>query len=336
MDDFKEICSLPGTTEEREWLRERLETLTVRESLLLAAARTQRPASDLAEVIRQVCSLPDYTLITSAESYEELGRRYLERETRVPWGLHDYAGLEKLGRWYEDSHPGLFIGNCYVAYPGELSPSYDGSNLSALEDTDWLVKLKLASPAVPEGVWLRLPDYDEMNDEPGEIRLALDALKVKTIQECILLEARCILPGIANLAEQYDDLDALIRDSQNLGVALDEQGQGMPHFMEKFLAALEFNNCRLLCEALDISQNLGCYDFAEADNLEKTAAEHLEKAGVPDAVIREGYFDLKEYGAALLAKNGFTLTASGNSIRRNENPFIREFSEAPSGMTMTM
>lgn len=32
MDDFKEFLELPGTPQEQEWLKERLETLSVRES----------------------------------------------------------------------------------------------------------------------------------------------------------------------------------------------------------------------------------------------------------------------------------------------------------------
>lgn len=39
---YEEICALPGTTEEREWRRERLETLTVGESLFVAAARMRQ------------------------------------------------------------------------------------------------------------------------------------------------------------------------------------------------------------------------------------------------------------------------------------------------------
>jgi hypothetical protein len=31
-------------------------------------------------------------------------------------------------------------------------------------DNDWSVKLKLASRHAPDGVWLRLPDYEELND----------------------------------------------------------------------------------------------------------------------------------------------------------------------------
>lgn len=339
LDDLSDLCALPGTPEETEWLRERLETLTAKESFILTAVQMRQPAASAADAVRQLCSLPDHTLICPAVSYEDLGKRYLERETMLPWSLHDSADLNKLGCWYEDIHPGLFVGNGYVAYPQtQRSLHYDGTNLSEQKDADWSVKLKLASDTVPEGVWLRLPDYEEMNDEPGEIRLALDALGVKTVQDCILLEARCSLPGITDLAEQYDDLDALIRDGQNLGFALDEQGQGMPHFMEKFLSALEFENCQLLREALDIVQNLECYDFMCMADLKETAGEQLERAGVFPSAIMEGYFDLEKCGSLLVTEQGYTITGDGCCIRRNEKPFLREFSEespAPA-MTMTM
>jgi len=336
-DDFKDLCALQGTPEEEKWLRERLETLTVKESLILTAAQMRQPAVTAADAIRQLCSLPDYTLIGHAESYEDLGRRYLEGETRLAWGLHDCADLEKLGRWYEDEHPGLFIGNCYAAYPKEpLSPSYDGTNLTALEDTDWSIKLKLASPAVPEGVWLRLPDHEEMNDDVGEIRLALDVLQVRTIEGCSLLEARCSLPSITNLAQQYDDLASLIYDGQNLGFILEEQGQGAPHFMEKFLAALEHENCRSLADALDISQNLNCYDFMTGADLVEMGREHLKTAGIPKSLIDKGCFDLEKCGSLLVMKEGFIVTGNGCYIRRNENSFYREHSQEPPPMTMTM
>ena len=36
----------------------------------------------------------------------------------------------------------------------------------------------------------------------------------------------------------------LVKDGNDPGYALDEQGQGTPHFMERFAAALEYENCR--------------------------------------------------------------------------------------------
>lgn len=217
-----------------------------------------------------------------------------------------------------------------MVYPKEpLSLDHDEAALFRWEDIDWSVKLKLASPTVPQGVWLRLPDYEEMNDEPGEIRLALDALKVKTVQECRLLEARCILPDITDLKEQYSDLAELIYDGQNLGFILNEQ-------KPEILAVLAYEGCQRLKDALNISQNLDCYDFVVAEDLEGVALEQLKKAGVPEAVIQEGVFDLKRYGAAVLTEKGFTIMENGNGIFRNEKPFELEYPDASPGMSMTM
>ena len=144
---------------------------------------------------------------------------------------------------------------------------------------------------------------------------------------------RCILPNIIGLREQYSDLAELIYDGQNLGFILNEQ---KPEQEEKFLAVLEYEGCQRLKDAVNISQNLDCYDFVAAGELEEVALEHLKKAGVPEAAIREGCFDLKRYGAAVLTEKGFTIMENGNSICRNERPFELEYPDASPGMTMTM
>jgi hypothetical protein len=336
VNDFKELYSLPGTAEEKKWLADRLETLTVKEALILTAAQMRHPADTAADAVRQLCSLPDYTLIGPAKSYEELGKRYLEKETRFPRKLYECADLDKLGRWYEDTSPGLFVGDHYVAYPkGSLSPSYDGTNLAVLEDADWSVKLKLASDAVPEGVWLRLPDYERVNGDVGEISLALEALQVRNFVECTLLEARCILLGIINLTRQYDDVVSLIYDGQNLGVILDEQGQGTPFFREKVLAALEYEGCRLLVDALDICQNLDCYDCIPTTDFAALGKAQLQKSGVLESIVEAGCFDLEKCGSLLMEDEGYITTGNGYCIRRNEKPFQRLHEEG-STMTMTM
>ena len=147
-----------------------------------------------------------------------------------------YANLQQIGFRYEELHPGVFIGDCFVVLPGrEPKQTYDGTNLDKVQETDWSLRLRLAAPAVPKGAWACLPDhaFAEPDGRLGEIALALRELKAETIQECDLLEVRCSLPGITILQDEYDDLNDLIRDGNDLGFLLEEQGQGMPDFMEK-------------------------------------------------------------------------------------------------------
>ena len=168
------------------------------------------------------------------------------------------------------------------------------------------VALVCASSAVPEGVWLALPDYNDIMDvRPGEIRLALDALGVQTIRECTLLEARCSLPGITGLEDAYRGrLEDLIYDGQNLGFILQEQNQA-------YLWILEYEHCATLPAALDLAQNLNRYQVVRADQLQDMARMDLRvRLGCVDRAL-SGCIDLERYGLDLLRKKGYTLTEDG-------------------------
>ena len=208
-----------------------------------------------------------------------------------------------------------------------------GHNLAELDDSDWSVRLKIASPEKPEGVWVRLPDYSMVNDDKAdEVELALLELKVDTIQECTLLDARCILPEVKDLKDQYRELADLIYDGNDLGFLLDEQGQGMPHFSEKFHAALAYEKCTRLGAALDIGQNLRCYDFVPKEDVEAFVQKNLESRGIEaeNASLISECMDRESYGKHLLTHQGYQLhAASGSFIRRNQLDFFYERSRPP-------
>lgn len=334
MIPYEKLLDLPGMPEEKDWLQKHLETLTVREYMTLSVAQLKQPAKTMMDAVEQICSLSDFT-VCPAESYEELGTFYLEKETCLPGESYRFADLDKLGRWYEEAHPGVFWGSFYIAYPSN-GPLYY-YNGDALPEDDWSVKLKLSSPSVPDGEWLRLPDYEELDTiRQGEISITLKTLGVEDLRECTLLEARCILPGIVIEKERYRDMNDLVQMGQDLGFVLDEQGQGKPHFMERLLAALEYEKCHRLEDALDISRNPDCYDFHAPDGLEKIGVELLTKCGVQKEALESGAFDPKTLAHYYLLEDGFISTRDGSYICRNEKPFLREFSEAPPEMNMTM
>lgn len=166
--------------------------------------------------------------------------------------MSPYVDLKRLGEVYEEEHPGLFVGQCYVVYPARHSaPGHQENKLPPLRDDGWSGKLKLASPVVPEGAWMGLPGRDwKMITESDEVILALDELRAGSMEECTLLEARCILPEAGDLMKQYGSITELVRDGDNLGVVLDEQGLGEDHWMEKFSAALKHEDYRTLKFAL--------------------------------------------------------------------------------------
>lgn len=346
---------------ERQWILDRLETLSVKEQAQLAAATISRSyltalsekageerelavlkmdSNTAKDAVNLLLSLPDYEVICPAGSYEQLGESYLRYEAGRP-DLIPYADLERIGWKYEDSRPGIFIGDCFVVLPKqEPKQFYDGTDLDKLPDTDWSLRLKLASPAVPEGVWLCLPD--SAIDEEGrmdEIRLALRELKARSVQECRLLDVRCSLSELSVGLDEYQDLADLICDGNDLGYVLQERGQGEPCFLEKFRAALEYEQCHNLELALDIASNLNCYDHCPASDVERFGEEVLQKQG--DTVFRDpvlqGGIDLEAYGKAQLEQQGYLLnTAETEYIRRNGQEFHHEHAEPQREFGMTM
>jgi len=71
--DFKYLTELPGTPQEREWMRERFDTLSVKESIILAAALDGAPPDTAADAIYQLLALPDYKICGYAGDYKQLG-----------------------------------------------------------------------------------------------------------------------------------------------------------------------------------------------------------------------------------------------------------------------
>ena len=329
---FNYMTALTGTPAEQDWLRERLETLSEWERLVLEADTLAHPPATAADAINRLLSLGEGAVYLASGGYEELGKLDLRAsEENFPEEALEYVDFYTLGKYFEDEHPGCFVGDCYAACPPEAkTPPYQGRDSPLPKDNDWAVKLKLASPAVPEGVWLRLPDYSGMegqNIASGEIAVVRNVLRVKSLDECTLLETQSVLPEIGAIHNQYKSIETLVRDCNNLGVILDEQGQGEVHWMDRFLAALEYEGCHTLPFALDISQNLDCYEWLSVDGLEDFAASHLRSCGVSDELIQSGCINLTSYAEDLLETSGYMLTADESAyVIRNNRAFNCEFS----------
>ena len=335
--DFDYLTALPGEGREQHWIKSRLETLSVREGIILAAAVQKEPPESTDQAINTLQALDYYNVCYPAGSYEQLGRHYLSH-FNVPAEALPHIDFDQLGQQYEDQHPGLFVGNCYVEYPKTApAPVCQAGGILPGDDA-WSVKLKVASPTVPEGVWLRLPDLSGFDCEAGsEVELAKDALHVQSWDECVLLNAFCILPEAGDLMEQYDDVADLLYDGQNLGYVLLERGRGEEGWQKKFAAALEFESCRDLKLLLDISQNMSCYEWVPSEGLKDFAAEHLRSCGVSDQLIQSGCIDLEGYAEDLLENSGYMLTGDESGyMTRNNRPFVREYTQEPEPMEQVM
>ena len=329
LNDFDYLAQLPGEEREQDWIRKRLETLSVREGYALDAAIMSGPPENAVQAINRFQSLDEYRMIPDAASYEALGRRYLLNETAMPMDALPFIKLKQMGELYEDRHPGLFIGSCYVQYPETPPKPVYWPGLALPTDDGWSVKLKLASPAMPEGVWLRLPGpFEDGYEDTAEKVAALRELRVNRWDECPLVDAICVLPEAGDLVAQYSDNVAdLIYDGAELGYVLAQRGQGSPHFMERYAAALALEGCQSLKLALDIAQNLNCYDWMPRTDLETSGRALLRNKGVSEELILASGIDLAAYRAHLLEQEGYTPTPDGwGYIRRNANEFYYQFS----------
>lgn len=345
-EEFRYMTELPGTPPEQAWVREYLKTLSEWEGIVLAASVSRRLPVSAEDAVNHLLSLRGGSVYLSADNYKGLGERWLRAtEKHLPDDVLEYIDLSAMGMRFAWDHPGYFVENHYAVCPPEdAMTAYQGQDSPLPEDDSWSVKLKLASPAAPEGVWLRLPDYRALDAEDGsdgETAVAKDALRVESLDECTLLEARCVLPEAGSLQGQYDSIENLVFDGNNLGIILDERGQGAAHWLERFAAALEYEGCHTLRFALDISQNLDCYEWIPRDGLEDFAARHLRSCGVSEELIQSGCVRLKDYAEDLLETSGYMLTGGENGyVTRNSREFVREFTapaqqdtrQEPSGM----
>ena len=270
------------------------------------------------DAINCILDLHTYEVCFPAGTYADLGRYCLAHESTAPDEIARFLDLEQLGQRYAQLHPGISVDDCYVQDPHiALIPVYDGRKLPAPENMDWSVRLKLASSSVPDGVWLRLPDYSEVQEgRPDEIQLALHTLGVSSIGECTLLDARCVLPEVQNLMDTYWDIEGLLQDGNDLGYMLDEQGQGMPHFTEILRGALALEHCTTLPMALEIGQNLRCYDFVHQSSVEAFSKQEFQGGSLVSQCL-----DHAAYGAYLLQQQGYQKTETGSYIRRNDQTF---------------
>lgn len=323
--------------EEIEYLQERFKEMSVREKHILEGAvelNEINNATDLINLTEQLYRFDYYPNVADERSLGEYVAKYKEhaRDEALK-----FINTEKLGREYHEDFQGRFTDKGYVIQRGIIGQIYDGTNIDELSKGDCAVKLKLSSKYNPEGVWVNLPDYERSTGEPDELVLALERLGIENANEATLEDAKCIFLNIVDLKEQYETIEELIIDGNNLGYLLDESYDDKDFFLEHFKSAMELENCTRLDYALDISQNLDCYDY-----LPKTA--NLERYGRfvadRDKIVKEGTilgdnFDYVKYAKADIEKEELVSCKYG-FIKRNEEKFHYQFSKEPANISLSM
>ena len=190
-----------------------------------------------------------------------------------------------------------------------------------------------------EGVWIGFPDTGEYMDaaHPDELLLGLDALQAETLDLCMAVDVDCALPQITDILNQYDSAGELVRHAIDFGYVWAEQGQGEPHWMEKWQCVMELEDCHRLDLALDLAQNLHCYEFIPRGvDLAQYGMDLARKEGVlgQDPLLHE-CFDSVAYAQHHMAKYGLSTTDHGYAAR-NGQEIIYEYSQPEQEPEMTM
>lgn len=319
--------TLPGSEEEKQFLQDRFRELSVQERIKGEAITRLDPPITAGELINQMEQLRVIDLYYGLNTAERLGSFIATAREHTPSEVMPFVDVEGVAEEYMREHDGVIIDGGYAEIWQPFEEVYTGDNLKELSGGAWAIKLKVASQQYPDGLWLDFPNVD-MKTGQDDPNVYLDLLKADSWEDCELRMSRCRLPYIENLSSQFDSLETLVQASTNLGYLYD-QSFGTPEW-KKFEAALQLEGCTSLNLAMDIFNNLSCYDFmAMGENLEQWGRKHAAEQYL---LVKNGIcarnFDYAAYARSEIEKKGMQACDTGY-IRRNDTPFQPEFYPTP-------
>lgn len=255
------------TKSEYDWLERRFENMTVKEALLFRGAMQIERPEKTCDVMQVINQLDHYELFYGAGDDAGLGRFVMEQIKRPASPTRAYLNPAKVGAAYRQRVESVFCDGHFIKISSLTVPLLDSGLTQYPDKGDYGIRVKLASRSNMNGVWVGFPDTSEYMDSsrPDELLLALDALEAETLTECIAVDVDCCLPQLRDILSQYDSVAELIRHAIDFGYVWAEQGQGEPRWLDKWLAVMELEDCHRLDHALDLAQNLHCYNFMPRD-----------------------------------------------------------------------
>ena len=325
---------------EHDWLEQRFENMTAKEELLFQGAMQIEHPRTAQETIQILQGLEHYRLLYGADDDVSLGRFVMEHIHTPTPAERGYLDPEIVGAAYRKIGSGSFVGHHYVE---RLTRNPDRLNFEPNTEApavgDYAIRIKLVSRNNMEGVWIGFPDTGEYMDaaHPDELLLGLDSLDAETLDQCMAVDVDCALPQITNILAQYDTAGDLVRHAIDFGYVWAERGQGEPHWMDKWQCVIELEDCHRLDLALDLSQNLHCYEFIPRGvDLAQYGMDLARKEGIlgQDPLLSR-CFDTVAYAQHHMAKYGLSTTDHGYGAR-NGQEIIYEYSQPEHEPEMTM
>ena len=150
-----------------------------------------------------------------------------------------------------------------------------------------------------------------------------------------------------NMSDIYSALNSLDYDGLapetweaihiDFGYVWAEQGQGEPRWLDKWQAVMELEDCHRLDYALDLAQNLRCYNFLPRDMELADYGKMLAKQdGIyPTDELLVSCFDAEGYANQKMRNLGLSAAEHGY-VSWNGIEILYEYSQPPNNPTMSM
>lgn len=283
------------------------------------------------DLVNVLYNLDNFTFFPGITNDYKLGEICMMGELQeligdLPDEVYNLLDAEKTGALQRKNDQGTFTVKGYVfGNLEEWREVYDGKKLPWLpEEHSGTISLLLEKAGSENSgeIWLELPADESAMQE------ALAALGESTFDNCFIKKARGILPSLNYQLAGDEDVNKLSLLAERLQAFPDDKT------LTKYKAVLELECCSDLAMELDIAVNLGCYDL---DRVILSAGDYadyvLREAGIDTSDPAFDFFDFQGYGERQLQTTGYVQTAYGY-IGRNDQPFIREYTETEMKQTM--
>ena len=320
---------------ELDYLARRIEGMDDFEKAAFEGVVKMEQEPDIVKLINLTYNLADCHVVFEADNDEQLGKFYVDNDfidelITVPDEVLKYIDYEKVGRIRREAEKGVFTSNGYVVQSeSNMEIVYDGTNILRPDDeSGYVFKLFLIEgcyePEKAKGIWLKLPASED------EIASALLELGAVSLDDCVFTHYQSIMPCFEGVFSDSEDIDMLNTLSNSISKILDN------NMGAKYKAALQYEYCTDLDYAIDIAQNLDCYNFypelSSPTDYGQQALLEASKFSTDDIAFK--LLDFSRYGEAKMKENGVQSTDYG-LICRNGKEFVYEFCQKPGGLRMT-
>lgn len=222
-----------------------------------------------------------------AKNDSELGKFYLDNDfvnaiNHIPseyqQEVMELIDLEKIGRIQREADGGVYVNGLYVVDNSRNQKQiHDDIHLPEQPYSDsYVFELMVCDGTfypsdIDECSMLRLPAA------PNEIAEVLKEQDIKNFDGCVVYTNKSSIPRLSGAFSEYEDIEKIKLLAEQI-FELRCQGQEA-----KFKAALEMMDCTDIDLALDITQNMNCFDlYPELSSPEEYAKqEFIKKYQIP-------------------------------------------------------